>query len=440
MMDANLWGLGINNKDHLVLGGCDVVEMAKNYGTPLHLVDARRLRSNYRRFLYAFKNSYGKVKVFYSYKTNCVPGILKELHKEGCGAEVVSPYELWLAFKLGLDPSDVIYNGVNKSKENLKLAVQKGVGIINVDSISEIYKLKEVSDELKKEVDVGIRIPPARGSKSYFGLQANEDKVIDTFRELKRNSLLNLCCLHVHDGTRVKNTEHYRKAIELAFSMIKELKEKLNADIKYLDLGGGFGVPNIKSLTFLEIALYKAFNIVPQEPRAKDCPSIEVFAEVAADSLRRCCTFYGLEEPYLLLEPGRNVTSDSQILLLTVCDIKKRSDGTTFAITDGGQSTAFPLFFEYHKCLLANRATSEPKRKYFIAGPILHGDIIYRNLKLPELKEGDVLAIMDAGAYFTSYSYSFSYPRPAIVLVSDGCHTLIRQQESFEHMTALDKI
>jgi Diaminopimelate decarboxylase len=211
----------------------------------------KRLHSNYHRFLDAFKNSYGKVRVFYSYKTNCVPGILKVLHKEGCGAEVASPYELWLAFKLGVEPSKVVYNGVIKSEENLKTAVQRGVGIINIDSVSEIYKLKEISDELKKEVDVGIRIPLARDSKSYFGLQPSEDKVIDTFRELKRNSLLNLCCLQVHGGTRVKNTEHYKKAIELSFSLIKELKKKLNTDIKYLDLGGGFGFPTLKVSLFV---------------------------------------------------------------------------------------------------------------------------------------------------------------------------------------------
>jgi diaminopimelate decarboxylase len=127
---------------------------------------------------------------------------------------------------------------------------------------------------------------------------------------------------------------------------------------------------------------------------------------------------------------------------VTVKEIKKRSNGTKFALTDGGmQNAAFPLSYEYHKCFLATRVSADWKERYTVVGPLCSPeDRLYRNWTFPELREGDILAIMDAGAYFTSFANNFSYPRPAVVLVSDGHHKLARQRESFEHMTALDKI
>jgi len=142
----------------------------------------------------------------------------------------------------------------------------------------------------------------------------------------------------------------------------------------------------------------------------------------------------------LLLEPGRALTSEAQILLLTVRGIKHKRRGVTYAITDGGmQHIAFPLSYEYHACLLANRAGARPTRRCFVTGPLCSPeDILYRNWKLPELKEGDLLAVMDAGAYFTSFANNFSFPRPAVVMVSHGAPALVRQRETFEHMAALD--
>lgn len=441
-MDRSLWGLDINRRDHLVFGRHDLVELAKSYGTPLHVVDEGRLRGNYHRFLNAFRNAYSKVMVFYSYKTNCVPGVLRVLHEEGCGAEVVSPYELWLASRLGVESSRVVYNGVNKSLDDLGTAIQNDVGIINVDSVSEIHRLMKAVEQLGREVNVGIRIYPGVGWKAQFGLQPGRDKILAISAELSTSGLLDLCCLHVHIGTGLRNTRDYKKAIEVVSSLIKELKDKLDIDIEYLDLGGGFGVPTVKTLTVGEVARYKVFNIPPREPRVEDCPSVEVFGRVIGDFLRRCCSRYGVREPVLLLEPGRALTSNAQILLVTVGEIKRRNDGTKFAITDGGmQNIAFPLSYEYHKCFLASRASAKPRERYFITGPLCSPeDLLYRNWELPELEEGNILAIMDAGAYFTSFSNTFSYSRPAVVMVSDGCHRLVRERESFEHMIALDGI
>jgi diaminopimelate decarboxylase len=441
-MDTSHWDLDINHNDHLLFGGCDVVELAKTYGTPLHIVDENRLRGNYRRFLNAFTSAYPKVKNFYSYKTNCIPGLLKILHEEGCGAEVVSPYELWLASHLGVDPANIVYNGVNKSIEHLENAIQKNVGFINIDSMSEINRLKQVIKSAKKTVNVGIRIYPDVGWKAQFGLHPKYDRLITILKKLNEGGLLNGCGLHVHIGTCIRNTRYYKKAIKKTCSMIHQIKEKVNFNIEYVDLGGGFGVPTVKILNMAEIALYKIFNKSPQSPSVDNCPSIEEFGQEITACLKKNCAHYGLDEPSMLLEPGRIITSNAQILLLTVRDVKKRSNGIRYALTDGGmQNLAFPLSYEYHNCFLANRASAGLNGRYHIMGPLCSPeDFLYRNWKMPELKEDDILAIMDAGAYFTSFSNNFSYPRPGVVLFSGNAHKFIRQRESFEYLVALDKI
>ena len=215
----------------------------------------------------------------------------------------------------------------------------------------------------------------------------------------------------------------------------------MNIDVELINIGGGFGISTVKRLDIRDIALYKLFDLPPSEPSKNQCPPIEVFGKRITEYLLNSCTRYGINEPFLLLEPGRAISSYAQILLLSVIDIKTRGNGEKFALTDGGQNIAYPLSYEYHKCFVANRANAEFKDRYSVAGPLCSpGDLLYRNWKFPRLNEGDMLAIMDAGAYFTSFSYNFSFSKPAVVLVSNGNHELARQHESFEHMTALDLI
>jgi len=441
-MDKSLWGLDINNKDHLVFGGCDVVDLAREYGTPLFLIDENRVRTNYHRFLNAFNKHYTETQVFYSYKTNCIPAILKTLHEEGCGAEVVSPYEFWLAHQLGIESSRIIYNGVNKLKEDLMTAIQKGVGLINVDSLNEIKLLKMVSSKIRRHVNVGVRICPGSGWKAQFGIQNNRDNIIAIFKEMAESDFLDPCCLHVHFITGIRNTSLHSAVIKEIVALMNKLKEKLDLELKYLDLGGGFGVPAVKTLSLPEMALYKIFGITPKEPDISECPSIEGFGESITRCLINNLERYRLKRPILIFEPGRAITSDAQILLVTVGEIKKRKSGASFAITDGGmQNIAFPLSFEYHRCFLANRCSARIKDRYHVTGPLCSPeDLLYRNRRLPELKAGDILAIMDAGAYFTSFSNNFSFARPAVVLVKDGSHKIIRERENYEYMTALDRI
>jgi diaminopimelate decarboxylase len=439
-VNHRLWGLTINARDHLVLDGCDLVDLAEAHGTPLYVVDRGAVRRRFRTFLDAFRDAYGDAKVFYSYKTNCVPALLSVLHDDGCGAEVVSPFELWLAMRLRVPPARIVYNGVNKSLADLSAAAQQGVGLINVDSVGELRRLSRAAAELDRKVNVGLRIAPGVGWAAHFGLQPEGDWIAALIDEMKSSRLLNLVCLHAHIGTGIRDPADYQRTIKVLVSLSRKLKETAGVEIRTFDLGGGFGVPTMRSLTMPDLAIYKIFNRPPRAPAVDDCPPIETFASVIATSLRECCSRHGVKEPSLFLEPGRALTSQAQILLLTVHETKRRKSGRTYAITDGGmQNIAFPLSYEYHTCLLANRASARPTSRFFVTGPLCsNADILYRNWKMPELKEGDLLAVMDAGAYFTSFSNNFSFPRPPIVMVSDGVGSLVRRRESFEHMSVLD--
>ena len=441
-MNIARWGLAVNDAGHLVLGGCDIVGLADQYGTPLHVVDEAALRRTYRSFVQSFSASYPRVDVFYSYKSNCVPGVLAILHSEGCGAEVISPYELWLAQHLGVDPSRIIYNGVNKSFEDLRGAIEVGVRLVNVDSLAEIRRVQSVSQKLGRPVDVGIRIHPDVGWKAHFGIEPRHDRLVAVCRELTAEGLVNVRALHTHIGSGLRSTRVHERAIAFTCSLLRELRDTAGTTIDTLDVGGGFGVPTVRSFTLPEVGFYRVFGIPPRAPAEADCASVEDFARAITGALKEHCARHGLSEPRLMLEPGRALTSSAQMLLVRVRDIKRRRRAPVAVVDGGMQNVAFPLSYEYHACLVASRARDSTRhRRYLVAGPLCSPeDVLYRNWRLPELVEGDVLAIMDAGAYFTSFANNFSYPRPSVVVVSDGRHRAVRRREGFDHMTALDEL
>src|SRR5262245_26655674 len=253
-MNTDAWGLRLNENSHLVLGGCGVPELAEIYGTPLHVVDTTRLRDGYRRFLAAFRAHYPRVELFCSYKTNCIPGVLKLLHEAGCGAEVISPYELWLAVKLGVPPSSIIYNGPNKSIESLREAVALSVGLINIDSRAEVDRVIEASAGASQPVRAGLRICPGRGSTSQFGFEPHADTVVKIIRALEETGRVRVCALHAHIGASIKSLKSYRDSVETLCRVAREIKRRLNNEIEVFDLGGGFGVRTVSILTVREVA------------------------------------------------------------------------------------------------------------------------------------------------------------------------------------------
>jgi len=437
-LDCSLWGLNVNERSHLIIGGCDCIELVEEYGTPIHVLDSDLLKKNYNEFCESLKFHDINFEIYYSYKTNPIPGILKILHANNAGAEVISPYELWLALKLGVSPDSIIYNGPNKSNAGLKTAIKNKIKLININSFNEIETIKNIAEEFELQVKVGIRICTSVGWGSQFGFKIDSGEAFNALNKLNEIKCMEIEGIHMHLGTKLKDSIPYERAIDEVFKFVKKIKDRRGVFIKYFDVGGGFSVPTIRPFKKFESKLCHTFNIPYSAPRVEDTQSIRTFADRIAIAIKKECEKYKLKLPVVIFEPGRAITSNAQILLAKVGDFKRNSE-LKIALIDAGINIASPVSSEYHEIFVANKMTSNYKEFYSLAGPICTPqDLLYKSKKLPVLEVGDIVAIMDAGAYFTSFSNNFSFPRPAVIMVAKGNHCVLREKESFEDMTRLD--
>jgi len=437
--DLGLWDLEINGAGHLSVLGIDIGKLVSDFGSPILVVNKRRLMHDVKELQMAFKRAPEGSKILYSYKTNCIPGILKPLHKAGIGAEVISPYELWLAEQLGVPGDMILYNGVDKSDASLESAIRLGILSINIDHVEEIDRICAIATRLHKKANVGVRL--ALSSKSQFGLDVESGEALEACKAIAaRSEHLTFQCLHVHLTSNAKESSAHRAFSTKALEFLRELKNTTGITIPYLDIGGGFGVPTSKNMSSIEYGIYRVFGVLPKPPRAEDSQPLAEFMHELIDSIEANCKRLDLAIPRLVIEPGRLVTSRAEFLLASVRTIKRRTGGPLFAITDAGRlSVTFPCDFEYHEVFLAGRPQADMDTFYGVMGRVCtSADWMFKNRLLPTLQPGDVLAIMDAGAYFSSYSSNFAFPRPAIIMVEDGNATVIRDAESFEHLSALD--
>jgi len=441
-LSYTLWDFEVDDEGILALGPYSLVELAETYGTPLYVVNEDRARSNCKRLFAAFGSALPGNEIFFSYKTNPVPGMLKIFHDEGVGAEVISDYELWLAVRLGVPPEKIIYNGLSKSIESLSLAVEKGIRLINIDSFSEIDKLIRISEEKEKTVDVGIRVLTGLGWGGQFGFSIGSGEAFEAIRRIRRTKKLNLMGLHFHLGTLIKSVKKYGDALEIACKFIYEIKKKLNVEIRYLDTGGGYGIPTARTISDPERELSNRHYVQVAPPQDSEHPSPEDYATTIGKKIDEQCKAYDLNFAHVFIEPGRLMSSSAQFLLLKVCDLKDRKGMPKIAIMDGGSvNVAYPTMGEYREVFVVNRMKERKKGFYKIVGSICSpGDVLYPSKYLPRVEIGDYLAVMDAGAYFVPNANNFSFPRPAICRISKEGHSLTRVRETFEFMISNDRI
>lgn len=440
--DFNNWGLELNAQNNLSVAGVDLHDLVDRYGSPLLVVNRAKLMQDTEAMQKAIERCGRGSKIVYSYKTNCIPGILKEVHKGGLGAEVISPYELWLAEQLEVPGDEVVYNGVNKTEESLSRAIEMGVLAINIDCLSEIDRTVKIAKHLNKRARVGIRL--AFSNKTQFGLDIDSGEAMEACVRIQKNEQwLDFKMVHfsVVSNSRESGTHSYFARRTLEF--MHTVKERLGIEIDYLDAGGGIGVPTSQNMDGKEYGLYRLFDSLPKAPDPDDFEDIETFVQQVDQTILQTCRELNLKVPALLFEPGRFVTSRCEYLLSSVLTVKRRTGGPIFAITDAGRlSLTFPCDFERHFTVPVKQDSIDEKELYYVMGRICtSADWMAKNINLPKLKEGDLLATMDAGAYFSSYSSNFAFPRPAIVMVGEnGNVSTLREAESFEHMVALDGI
>lgn len=445
------WGLDAGNNGELMIGGCSTLQLCRLYGTPLHVVNEERLANTATAFSEAIRGIYpGKVSVHYAFKCNPVPGIIKILKNNGLNAETMSEHELFVALKLGYCGHEIVVNGPFKTDRFLTACIKNNVRFINIDSLSELERLNKLCADFDLKTEVLLRINPDyiptgmnKGSAtagrrgSPFGLDMKGGEVHKAIESVKKMERIRFRGFHFHIGSGIRNTDDFRRAIARLKDIVS-FAGKSGLDVEVLDIGGGLGVPDSREMTTFEMLMYQAFDLLPFSRLHKKNISFGRFADSVNTGVKKL--FNRKDLPELILEPGRCITSPNQILLLRIHQVKERKGIKKWLITDAGIGTlTMPTFYEHHEIFLCNDVGRKPAGRVTITGPgCFAADIVYRNKKMPDIKPDEIIAVMDSGAYFTSWESSFGFPRPAIVAASNGSHRILRQRETSESMISLD--
>lgn len=441
------WGLATDADGVLAIDGCSAASLADRFGTPLHVVALERVHSYAREFLHQFESRYaGKVEVFYAVKCNAVCGILQTMRRAGLGAEVFSPFELRLAQMAGHDGGRIIVNGPAKTPAFVAECVEARVKLIVADSLHEIELLSDAVGAQDRQVDVLLRVNvdyvprgmspgSSTGSRnSVFGMLP--DDVIAATRRCAASPHLRYRGLHMHIGSNIRRAHDYRRACARLCDVAIRVHAATGLRPDYLDVGGGIATPMVREFSSLDFVFYHGAGRLPAAARIKDTSSIDTFADAIAGPVLSMARGRGWEPPTLIVEPGRCLVSANQVLLLRVLGRKQRPGRRDYVLTDGGQmSVNFPTFFERHVILPCRAPFSAATAAVDIVGPGCYSsDFVCRNVPLPAVEEGDLLAVMDSGAYFLSFEGNFGFPRAAVVAVQDGVPIVLRAAETYADM------
>ncbi|MEM1822861.1 MAG: diaminopimelate decarboxylase [Candidatus Hadarchaeales archaeon] len=423
----------VNDEGHLVIGEIDAVELVEKFGTPLYVMDEKRIRENYRRFYRAFSSLWPKVIVYYALKANSNLAVVKILQTEGTGADVSSENEIKIALKAGIAGERMVFNGNNKKPEELELAIRNGI-MINIDNLQELELVDKIAARLGKIAKISFRINPdvsvpthpyiATGLReSKFGLEVEDGEALNAYRRAIELKHVKVVGVHSHIGSQILDADPFEEEARKLMNFVVELKNELGISLEIVDFGGGVGIP------------YK--------PEDKELP-IEVVAKKIVKIVEEVVNSEKLIPPTLAFEPGRYIVGDAGVILAKVGYVKKRKNLPAWVSIDAGMNALIrpALYGAYHHIEVANKMNLPNDTEYNIAGPLCEsGDFLGKNRKLAKIEPGDILVIFDTGAYGLAMSNQHTaQSRPAMVLVNDGKAEIIRNRETFEDIIRLDNI
>jgi diaminopimelate decarboxylase len=422
-----------------VLDGIELRGLLERRGSPLYVVDAARIISNAARFTARPSGASRSCEVYYSYKTNPVPGVLRVLHGRGVGAEVVSPYELWLALRMGVDPRSIVYNGPAKAPDSLALALDRGVGLINCNHRAEIAQLASAARSRGKTPRIGVRVVPPGASMGQFGERIDNGDALRAYQEALAQPELRVVALHAHYNGEIRERHVLDAFLSSLLAFCDELKARLGLELEILDIGGNLACTTITPLSPVARRLAMTFGCEPGSRPPGSVLSIDAYVACVLERIEGHYAAAGRPTPRVFLEPGRALTGDSQMLLCRVLSVRDpHPAGLTWGVLDVGINAAEGVRNEIHALLpLVPRAGEH--RTYRLTGPSCTlGDLLFPACSLPPLEPGDGLAIMDTGAYFVPFATCFSFPRPGIVMIDGGRERVLRRFETFDDMVSLE--
>lgn len=435
------WGLARSADGGLVRGDVALGELLERYGSPLYVLDELRLADNIASFRAAPPGAMRACEAFYSYKTNPVPGVLKMIHARGVGAEAASPYELWLALELGVPPERIVFDGPAKTPEAVALAIDRGVGLINLNGREEIALVAALSRARGKRQRVGIRVVAPGRLGGQFGERIETGAALAAFREAKACRELDVVAVHSHANGELATRDDLDAFVMPLLAFADTLRDALGLSIEILDVGGNLACRTVSRLSSQARRMAVTFGREPAPRPLADVLSIDTYVARVIGLVEAHYGALGLACPRVFVEPGRAMTGDAQMLLCRVLSVRAEDEsGLTWAVLDAGINVAEPVPNEFHQ-LFAVKARDVSTRLYRLTGPsCTFADQLYPAWRLPELAAGDALAIMDAGAYFVPYATCFSFPRPALVSVNDGHVEELRRAETYEDLVLRDGV
>jgi diaminopimelate decarboxylase len=422
----------INDRNHLEIGGCDCVDLAQEFDTPLYVFDEATLRHRCQSYRETFGRRYNDVLILYASKAFINPALAGIFKEEGLGLDVVSGGELYVARQSGFPLSKVYFHGNNKSLEELALALEWGVGRIVVDNFHELKLLNRLALEREQVAEILLRISPGVDPHTHahittgivdskFGFLVTTGQAEKALQQAMASPGLRLVGLHAHIGSQILELEPYRDTVRILLEFAATMATKHGFRMEELSPGGGWGI---------------------RYTQADEPPELEEIAETVVSTLREETARHQLPLPKLVIEPGRSIVGPAGVALYRVGARKEIPGLRTYVSVDGGIADNIrpALYGARYEAIAANKADDPATETVTIAGKYCESsDILIKEIALPPLAAGDLLAIPACGAYCLSLASNYNLAlRPPIVLVAQGEARLIRRRESYEDLLRND--
>ncbi len=404
--------------------GCDTVQLAKEYGTPLYVMSEDIIMERLNEIKKSFSERYPNVQAYYASKAFLTKEMARIIKREGFGLDVVSGGELYTAKAVDFPTDKIMFHGNNKTPDEIKMALENKVGRFVSDSIDEIQLINSIAEQMGAKADILIRVTPGVDSHTHkYIATANIDSKfgmpIPLLNEAVKLALelksINLKGFHFHVGSQLLENTSHLMAVEIILSLIKDIKEELGYTAQELNLGGGFGIKYTKE---------------------DDIKKLSYFIDPMMNIIENFCIENSITRPKIYIEPGRWIVGEAGITLYKVGSIKEIPGIRTYAGIDGGlpDNPRPALYQARYEGVVANKADCSCEEQATIAGKCCEsGDILIWDLKVPKLQSGDILAVKSTGAY--NYSMASNYnriPKPAVVMLRKGKSRLIVKRETYE--------
>ena len=422
-------GLEFGDNGHLYVEGCDTIALAQKYGTPLYVMNENLIRRNCKRYTSFISENFnkGSFPCYASKALSCLE-IYRIMAEEKMGVDVASGGELYTALKAEFPAERIFFHGNNKTYDELKMAVECGVGRIIVDNLTELHNLQKIATEAHKYVKIGLRIKPGIEAHTHdyirtgqidskFGFSIENGEAMQAVKEALLCENLELCQLHCHIGSQIFDTQPFCDATKVMLEFFVTIHKETGLWIKELNLGGGLGASYTDTDSPLEI---------------------EEYLTPVAKTLKDVCDEFRIPEPEFHIEPGRSIVGEAGTTLYTLGNVKEIKGIRTYISVDGGMSDniRYALYKAEYTVLNASKSQGETIDNATLAGKCCEsGDLIQENISIVNPEVGDIIAVLTTGAY--NYSMASNYNRilrPAMVMVKDGRSRVVIQRESYEDL------